>query len=577
MIVIGKVRGIFDRSTKIRLLFLLTAIIAGGLLETMTLALVVPFVSVLTDSSIIYTNEYLVWVNNFFGFSTVGSFLAMLAFLLAAVFVLRNIYHFTLIRIKARFNARRQAILSERLLNKILDFSYLYHADRNIAELQSIALDDVRKLFGLTGTTLSMVMDFFNTLFIITLLVIVSPLMTFIVAIMVLLCVFLYLKVFRRRIRTLGIKNRQARIEIKKAFHQALGGIKEVKVMKRESYFSRVFKSRNDVFVDTDVKVQTINAIPGLMIETVCFGGAFILLGIFILGGVDIAGLIPQFTVFTIAAFRLIPAISRQMSHVNAILHGLPSVDAVYASLFETKDVVPKALSDIEKVDMIDTINDIVVQDLAFKYPRIPDSVLHDVSLIIPVKKSVAFIGPSGAGKTTLADLILGILTPDEGGVFWQGKSIHHHISEWSSKVGYIPQQIYLLDESIRENVAFGIERKCINEDKVWCALAQAQLKDFIESLPEGLDTVVGERGVRLSGGQRQRIGIARAMYEDPPILVLDEATSSLDNDTEKAVMEAIMGFAGNKTMIIVAHRLSTIEHCDIVYRVENKTVVRER
>jgi ABC-type bacteriocin/lantibiotic exporter with double-glycine peptidase domain len=203
--------------------------------------------------------------------------------------------------------------------------------------------------------------------------------------------------------------------------------------------------------------------------------------------------------------------------------------------------------------------------------------VLEDISLTIPNKKSVAFIGPSGSGKTTLADLILGILTPESGSVFYDGKSIHHNFKQWSRNVGYIPQQVYLLDESILENVAFGIDHPEIDESKVWRALEQAQLADYVRSLPEGLETIVGDRGIRLSGGQRQRVGIARAMYEDPPILVLDEATSSLDSETEKAVMEAVMGFQGNKTMIIVAHRLSTIEHCDIVYKIDEKTIVRER
>jgi len=244
--------------------------------------------------------------------------------------------------------------------------------------------------------------------------------------------------------------------------------------------------------------------------------------------------------------------------------------------LFEEKDIAAE-ISPQADTEMTDSRENILISNLSFKYPRSVDAVLEDVSFSIPENNSIAFVGPTGAGKTTLADLILGVLTPDKGGVYFEGQSIHLHFKEWSKKVGYIPQHIYLLDESILENVAFGMDLKDVDEDKVWRALEQAQIKEFVESLPKGLRTVIGDRGVRLSGGQRQRVGIARAMYEDPPILVLDEATSSLDDETERAVMDAVMGFHGNKTIIIIAHRLSTIEHCDIVYRVEDKSVTRER
>lgn len=199
--------------------------------------------------------------------------------------------------------------------------------------------------------------------------------------------------------------------------------------------------------------------------------------------------------------------------------------------------------------------------------------VLKDVSFAIPKNTSIAFIGPSGAGKSTLIDILLGILIPQEGGVYFNGKSIHHNFNEWAKNIGYIPQTIYLLDETILENVAFGVDKGKIDEEKVWHALEQAQLKEYVLSLPKGLQTTVGDRGIRLSGGQRQRIGIARALYNDPPILVLDEATAALDNKTEKKVMQAIKGLQGSKTVVIVTHRLSTVAHCDVVYEVSGRTV----
>jgi len=576
MVILSKLWRIFDRKTKIRLLVILIAVIAGGFFEMLTLSLISPFIAVLLDSTIIHNNPYISWIYEFMGFRTVGSFLALLTFALAAVYLFRGAYFFILNRVKFRFTARRQAVLSERLMVKLLGFSYLYHTHKNIAVIQRIVRGDVGEMFSMINGMLKLLADFFMSLFIMALLLFTSPLMTLCVVGLALLCVLLYFKAFRKKIRRAGEVNRTTTIMMGKALNQVFGGLKEVKVLRRESYFRKAFKTHNDTLVNTSSYYNMLNLIPQYAIEVVCFSGAFILLGFFILGGTELAGMVPQLGLFVMAAFRLLPAISRIVNNINAVIYNRTSVEAVYKNLFEETDIA-SVVSLMTVEDMAASGKDIVVHDLSFKYPRSDVLVLENVSFTIPENGSVAFIGPSGAGKTTLADLILGVLSPNEGGVFYEGKSIHLNFNEWSKNLGYIPQMIYLLDESIMENVAFGIERDAIDEEKVWRALEQAQLKQFVETLPDGVHTVIGDRGVRLSGGQRQRVGIARAMYEDPPILVLDEATSSLDNDTEKAVMEAVMGFHGNKTMLIVAHRLSTIEHCDIIYRVEDKKVTRER
>jgi len=572
MATLRKLRRLFDRDTKIKLLILLAAIIAGALLEMLAFSIIQPFITVLTDDSIIEINPYINWAYTFFGFTNAGSFLALLAFLLASVYVFRGLYLYALNRVQFRFIARRQAELSNRLLSKTLGFPYLYHTRRNIAELLNIIVDDVNMLFNMLTGFLLLAADFFMTLFILVFLLIVSPAMTLIVFGLSLLCVLFYMKKFRKQIRNAGKKRRRARIGMTKAVNQALGGIKEVKVLGRENYFKQAFEACSSVFVAAYTQYRVLHAAPKLVIESVCFGGAFISLGVFILAGAGIAGLIPQLSLFVLAAFRLLPAVSRQVAQVSNILYLRSSVDAVHKSLFEEMPDAPALFQAAEEASGAG--QDIIVRDLSFQYPNTAEPVFILTSLTIPNKKSIALVGPSGAGKTTLADLILGILTPDAGGVYYEGKSIHQHFGEWVGKAGYIPQHIYLLDESIRENVAFGINKEKIDEAKVWRALDQAQLREFAESLPDGLNTIVGDRGVRLSGGQRQRMGIARAMYEDPPILVLDEATSSLDNETEKAVMDAVMGFKGNKTMVIVAHRLSTVKHCDITYHVDNKTVI---
>jgi len=576
MQVISKLNQIFDRRTKVKLVILLIAIIIGALLEVLALSIISPFISILLDTKTIYTNQYIKFVYDLLGFSTEGPFLALLAFVLASVYIIRGIYLYFVANIQNHFIARRKAELSVKLLKKVLDYPYLYHTRKNIVEMQRVVVDDVDISFSMINCILLLLTDWLVTLFIFIFLVIVSPAMTLFVLIMAAICATLYLKIFRKKIKTSGLKNRESYIGMTKAVNQSIGGIKEVKVLHRESFFLRIFKASSVINVKHQARFLTINIVPRLVIETVCFGGTFALLSILLLAGMDISELVPQLSMFVIAAFRLLPSIGGQIANISRISFYRPSIDPIHKIITDDEF---ENISRVLKESEIQTTNikDIVVKDLTFKYPDTQSPVLDNVSFSIPENKSIAFVGSSGAGKTTLADLILGILSPSNGFVYYDGKSIHHDNDAWSKKIGYIPQQIYLLDESIIENVAFGIDRDLIDENKVRHALEQAQLTDFINSLPDGVETIVGDRGIRLSGGQRQRIGIARAMYEDPPILVLDEATSSLDDDTEKAVMESVMGFHGNKTMVIIAHRLSTIEHCDIVYRVEDQRVTRER
>ena len=575
MQILSKLRRIFDRDTKIKLIILLVAIIIGALLETVALSLISPFISILLDDSMIETNRYVKYVYDLLGFSSTGAFLALLTFMLAGVYIFRGVYLYAVSKIQYRVIARRQANLSSRLLRKILDYPYLYHTGKNLAELQRIIVTDVESMFGLITSILLLLTDLFMTMFIVIFLAIVSPIMTLCVCAMALLCVMLYLKVFRRQVRTAGERVRGASIGMNKAVNQALGAIKEVKVLRREGYFHRNFEASSNVFVKYLTQYRALDAVPKLVIESVCFGGAFIIIGALIVSGADVASLVPQLSVFVLAAFRLLPAVSRQVNMLNNVLYSRSSVDAVYKSLFEEDEAFFD--SPVPETDLPADVRDIIVSGVMFQYPNTQTPVLKDISLVVPYKKSVAFVGPTGAGKTTLADIILGVIPPETGGVFFEGKSIHHNFDEWSRNVSYIPQHIYLLDESILENVAFGIDHSDVDVKQVWRALEQAQLADFVRSLPEGIETVVGDRGIRLSGGQRQRVGIARALYNNPSILVLDEATSSLDNETERAVMEAIEKFQGDKTMIIIAHRLSTIEHCDIIYRVEDGAVFREK
>ena len=571
-------RRIFDRDTKVKLIILLFAIIFGALLETLALSIVAPFISILLDNSIIETNIYIKFVYDMLGFTSANAFLAFLMFILSVLYIFRGYYIFVLTKIQYRFIARRQANLSEKLLQKILDYPYLYHSEKNISEFIRIILSDTANLFTLIISTLLMLSDLFMTIFIIFFLMTVSPQMTFSVILMASVCALIYFALFRKPIHVTGKKFREISIEIGKIVIHTLHGVKEIKALRREDFFRRAFRACNNDSIKYYTKFRMYDTIPKFVIESVCFGGAFIFVGVALLTGTNVAGLIPQLGVFVLAAFRLLPAVARMLNQINQIIYNRASAIAVYKALFKEDQALVRFDTSQPEAPVIPAgVGDIVVNNVTFRYPNAPEPVLESISLIIPHNQSVALVGPSGAGKTTLADIILGLYSPESGGVFFDGNSIHHGFTEWSKYIGYVPQQIFLIDDTIRNNVAFGISFEKIDDVKVWESLEQAQLADFVRSLPDGLDTPVGDRGVRLSGGQRQRTGIARALYQDPPILIFDEATSSLDGDTEKAVMDAIINFQGNKTMLIVAHRLSTIEHCDIVYQIEGRSVVRKK
>jgi ABC-type multidrug transport system fused ATPase/permease subunit len=301
------------------------------------------------------------------------------------------------------------------------------------------------------------------------------------------------------------------------------------------------------------------------------------------LKGREVDTLLPQLSAFAVAAVRLMPSVNRMTTNINSMSYLEPSLDKMLEHLSVAErwanepDGAEAGLAGGNESDEKLTLSEKVeLSDITYCYPDAPSPVLSHADMEIPIGKSVGVVGASGAGKTTAIDILLGLLPPQAGQVLSDGMDIQKNYAGWLSHIGYIPQMIFMLDDTIRANVAFGIPKDEIDEKKVWKAIEEAQLAEFVKSLPDGLDTTIGERGVRLSGGQRQRIGIARALYPDPELLIFDEATSALDNETEAAIMESINALHGHKTLVIIAHRLTTIEECDIVYRVDNGKIKKD-
>jgi ABC-type multidrug transport system fused ATPase/permease subunit len=347
----------------------------------------------------------------------------------------------------------------------------------------------------------------------------------------------------------------------------------------REAFFADNYEESGKIGAGISKKYSVLNSTPRLLIETVFICSILGYIAVYVILGNEVSNLLSVLTVFGLAAIRLMPCVNRINTYITEVAYAQPSLDYVYENL-NMSEITLKGDKTVEadKPDVkIELRDKIVLDNIEYAYPNTDKKIFDSAHMEVPYGKSVGIMGPSGAGKSTIVDILLGLLKVQKGTITCDGMDVFDNYPAWLAQIGYIPQSIYLVDEPIRNNIAFGIADSEIDEDRIWQVLEEAQLKDFIKTLPEGLDTTIGDRGVRLSGGQRQRLGIARALYHNPEILVFDEATSALDNETEAAVMEAINSFHGKKTMVIIAHRLNTIEKCDIIYKVDEGKIIKTK
>ncbi|MBO6134032.1 MAG: ABC transporter ATP-binding protein [Lachnospiraceae bacterium] len=574
--ILRKLNYIFNSKQKRQMAALLLAIFFGAMLELIGVSLIMPVIQLISDPSSVYTNEYLRALFEATHAGSAQEFLICLILLIIVIYAAKNIYLSVMYYFQYSYIYNNQLLVAGRLVDCYLKKPYVYHLDHNTSDMIRNIMLDTDRLFQLILQVLNVTAEALLSCLLGLYLLISDPLMTLTVGFLLGISMVVLRGLTKKRVHRYGQINQEFDGRMHQSIDEALGAVKDIKILHREGYFVDSFISCGKKKMNALINTNFFGQIPKYLIESVCIAAIMIVLVIKLKSGTDLKTILPQLSAFAVAAFKLLPSVGKISNYLNGITFLRPSIDLIYRDLKDTADMLHYRVSDKSSEKLPDNGN-IYVDHLSFSYPGAESKVLNDVSFEIPSGSAVGFIGKSGAGKSTMADLILGILTPSEGRVLYGGMNVHESPLNWSKKLAYIPQSIYLADRSVRANIAFGVPEEKIEDDKVWEALNEAQLKDFVESLPQGLDTSVGERGVRLSGGQRQRIGIARALYGSPEILVLDEATSALDNDTEKAVMEAIDSLHGKKTLIIIAHRLSTIENCDLVFKVEDGKVIRSR
>lgn len=567
---------IFNHRQKIRLACLIFILFMETVFELLGVISVYPFIALILNPAMIETNKMLNLLYTITGCNSKESFFVLVAVLIVLLYLVKNAFNAvaSYFRYGFVFNTKRE--IGVRLMRDYMKERYSFFLKHNSAELMRSVGSDVSIFFDMVLQCLYFFSDGLMIICFGVYLFCTDLLLSTVCFGVMLLFVFGFVRKNKARATMYGKKAQEGSGSMTQWLQQGFGGIKEIKILQREDYFVNNFQKYFAISNKMNQKFSFLNQIPHMVLECFCTGAVLIVIVVRVLNGDNVADFIPSMAVFAMALFRIFPRVSRLNQSVNTMIFSYPYLETVYNDIKITEENQSKidALQELGKNENALTFNDnITVKDVTFIYPNTDKKILDNVSLSIKKGEAVGLVGPSGAGKSTLADVILGILEVSTGAVTCDGKNIEHHVKEWSQKLGYIPQTIFLSDDTIRNNVAFGLDVNKEVDQKVWQALEQAQLADYVRTLPEGLDTMLGERGVRFSGGQRQRIGIARALYNNPEILVLDEATSALDNETEKAVMDSIENLLGKKTMIIIAHRVSTIKNCNVIYKVENGKV----
>lgn len=568
---LNKLNYIFTKKDKWNCFILLIVVIIGSFLELAGISIFSPFVELIMNPESIQENVVLSKIYELSGVTSVEHFLALIAVGIIVIYVVKNVYVIIEKNQIYIFSYKLQRKISTGLLNAYMNKPYSFHLNKNISVLQRSIQEDTEQFTQCIIHLMEMIAEVFVCVAIAIYLFDVSKSIMVIIAVLLGICMLGFYKISKKYSVKWGRQGQEYRAYTFQWMNQSLGGIKELKVLNREESFVEEYDSFYAKYVRVLRLSRLMGVVPKYIIEMVSMTGLLLAVIIKIFWGQkDLIEFVPQLAVFAVAAFRLLPSVGRINEHLSTVLYAKPSVELIYNDLKEIEKPEVKSDTVDESWHFKDKLE---AKKVTYAYPGSSENVIEDADFVIKRGTTVAFVGASGAGKTTMVDIILGLFIPQKGKILADGMNIFKNLRTWQKEIGYIPQSIYLSDDTIERNVAFGVRKEDIDEEAVLRAVKQAQLFEFIDTLPDGLQTYVGDRGVRLSGGQRQRIGIARALYHNPQILVLDEATSALDNDTEKAVMDAIDRLKGEKTIIVIAHRLSTVKDADAFFEVKDGKV----
>ena len=577
MSVLKKVMVLLDKKQKRTMIGLIFIMLIGAILEAASITVIFPAIQAIIEPEAVESG-ITGSIYRFLGMKSVDQFIVVVLVGMIVAFILKNVFLFFQMKALFRFIYSNQFRTSERMMKNFLSKDYEFYLNADTAVIQRSITSDVNNMYAYILALLQIASEAIVFATLTTVLLISDFVMTLVIAVVMILTLYVIKIVIKPIMKKSGKENQDFYSGLFKWISQTVTGIKEVKIGGKENYFIDEYLKCGYGYVNAVQKYSLYNNTPRLLIETICIICMVGYLAAVVIAGGDVATLTPIISVFALAAMRLMPCANRINNQLTNLAYFEPFVLGISDNLqdeINNPDYVKEFSS--KEVKKLPVEKEIVLKDITYAYPNTEVLIFNKANMTIPVGSAVGIVGSSGAGKTTIVDILLGLLNLRDGRILADGVDVQTQYYGWLKNIGYIPQMIFMLDDTIRKNVAFGIPEEEIDDERVMQALKEAQLDEFVKGLPDGLDTTIGERGIRLSGGQRQRIGIARALYEDPEILILDEATSALDNDTEAAIMESINHFQGKKTLVIIAHRLQTIEKCDMVFRVENAQIVRER
>lgn len=562
-----KIFTIFPRNELHYCVLIVVCMVFGGVLEAVGIGAILPLISVMGQPDFLENNHVAMQCADLLHIRTHTELIVFMALGLVVLYVLKNTYLTWMINLQARFSMRQQVYYSNQLMASYLYKPYVYHLDHNSATLlRNVNSVGTAVFANILMPTFALMAETITAFAIWIMLVFVDAFTAILVAGFMGAMIYVVMKAFRRKIVRQGELQMAYASEYIKWVNQGLGAIKETKVTGKEGYFLDRFSEAYIVFGNAYRIFQVFVQTPKLLIESLVISSLLLLIVVKLLLGNEPMEIVPLLGVLALAAFRLMPSANRMVAISNGIKFQMPFFEEMYDELIEIKARRSKENASVPPCGetALSFNESIQISEVFFQYPHTERKILDGISLVFPKGAFVGVTGASGAGKTTFIDILLGLMKPDQGKIEVDGQDIWKNIDGWRNLLAYVPQSIYLIDGSIRENIALGISEDRIDDDHIERVLRMAELDTFVKELPDGVETEVGERGVKLSGGQRQRIGIARALYLNPQILVLDEATSALDSETEQNITDTILKLKGQITIIAVAHRTSTLESCDI-------------
>lgn len=549
----------------------------GAIVETLGVSVILPLVQVMMEPKELLNNEYVYSMYKILKLQSEKQLLLIVVLTVITIYIFKNLYLCFLAYVRVKYSSKVQRELSIHMLYSYIARGYEFFRKNNTSTLLRGINDSVAGVYNVLYQAMRMIAEILTIFCVFVFILYTDGIMAISVIGLVGGCLLTILSIFKKIMKKAGKKFFDYRVLTNKWSLQLFSSIKELFVLQREDYFINNYEEAYYERQDGQVKQTLAIETPTYIIEGACVTG-IVLAVLFRMSSVEnTADFIPKLAAFAVAAFRLLPSIGRITSYFNDCIFNMEAVNEVYENIKVSNEIKKNCINKKEEQLEFQFKEKLTVENIEWMYSDGEEKVLNNVSLTIKKGEAIAFVGPSGGGKSTLVDIILGLLIPQKGEVLVDNCNIVNSRKIVSKFFGYVPQSVYLIDDTIRRNIAFGIRDDDIDEKMVWESLRKAQLDEYVKKLPKGLDTVVGERGVRFSGGQTQRMAIARALYSNPEILILDEATSALDGDTEKAVMQAIESLQGEKTLIIIAHRLTTIKNCNKIYEISNGKAIERK